>query len=74
MQLITLHTAFNPADADLVKSQLEAAGFHPFLKNDIAALSLEGYGLTAGGILVQVPETEAAEAKAFLEAPPAPSE
>jgi len=33
---------------------------------------MDGYSLAAGGIHVQVPEAEAAEAKEFLDAPPAP--
>ncbi len=64
--LKTVYTAFNPADAQLVRSQLEASGFHPEVTNELSALSMEGYALAAGGILVQVPEEEAAEAKEFL--------
>jgi len=66
MQLITIFTAFNPAEAQLVRSRLDAAQFHPFVKNEISALSMEGYSLAVGGIEVQVPEAEAAEAKEFL--------
>jgi hypothetical protein len=69
MDFITVFTAFNPADAHLARSRLEAAGFHPFVANETAALSMDGYGLTVGGILVQVPEAEAADAKEFLNAP-----
>jgi hypothetical protein len=29
---------------------------------------MDGYGLTVGGILVQVPEEEAADAREFLDA------
>jgi hypothetical protein len=36
-------------------------------------LSMDGYALAAGGILVQVPEDEAAEAKEFL-APETPTD
>ena len=70
MPLTTIHTAFNPADAQLVRSQLEAAGFHAVVTHELSALSLDGYALAAGGILVQVPEAEAEEAKAFLNSPP----
>jgi len=66
MQLVTIVTAFNPAEAQLVRSRLDAAGFHPVVKNEISALSMEGYALAAGGIQVQVPEEEAAEAREFL--------
>jgi len=66
MALVTIHTAFNPADAHLVRSRLEAAGFHPVVMNELSALSMDGYALAAGGILVQLPEEEAAEAREFL--------
>ena len=64
--LVTIHTAFNPADAHLVRSRLEAAQFHPVIAHELSALSMDGYALAAGGILVQVPEDEAEEAKIFL--------
>ena len=69
MELVTVFTAFNPAEAQLVRSRLEAAEFHPFVKNELAALSIDGYALAAGGIDVQVPEDEATEAREFLNAP-----
>lgn len=68
MKLVTISRAFNPAEADLVRSRLEAADFLVTLVHDTAVLSLEGYALAAGGILVQVPEEEAAEAREFLAA------
>ena len=67
MQLVTIYTAFSPADAHLVRSRLEVSGFHPFVKNELSALAMDGYTQAAGGIQVQVPETEAAEARDFLE-------
>ena len=66
MDFATVFTAFNPVDAHLVRSRLEAAGFHPFIANENSALGTEGYALAVGGIRVQVPEAEAAEAKEFL--------
>ena len=67
MPLVTIHRAFNPADAQLVRSRLEVAEFHPVVTNELSALSLDGYALAAGGILVQVPEEEAEEARQFLD-------
>ena len=67
LSLVTIHRAFNPADAQLVRSRLEAAQFHPVVTHELSALSLDGYALAAGGILVQVPRSEAAEAREFLE-------
>ena len=69
MKPVTLYKALNPADAQLVSSRLEAAGFHPFVADEMAALSMDGYALAAGGIRVQVPDTEFSEAREFLDAP-----
>ncbi len=74
MSLVTIFKAFNPAEAQLVRSRLEAAGFHPFVADELSALSIDGYAITAGGIRVQVPEDEAADAKEFIETPTAPAE
>lgn len=74
MQMVTISTAFNPADAQLVRSRLEAAGFHPVVKNELSALSMDGYGLAVGGILVQVPAAEAEDVREFLESPDSPTE
>jgi hydrogenase maturation factor HypF (carbamoyltransferase family) len=71
MDFITVQTAFNPADAQLVRSRLEAAGFRPFVANELSALSIDGYALAASGIHVQVSEAEAADAREFINAPPA---
>ena len=69
MDFITIFKAFSPAEAQLVASRLEAANFHPFVADELAALSMDGYSLATGGIRVQVPEAEAADAKEFLAAP-----
>ena len=68
MPLVTVSSAFNPADAQLTRSRLEAAGFHAVVTHELSALSLDGYALAAGGILVQVPADEADDAKEFLAA------
>lgn len=76
MELITVFRTFSVAEAELACSRLEAAGFHADVFHELAALSMEGYSLTTGGIRVQVPDTEAADAKALLESeelPPAAS-
>jgi hypothetical protein len=69
MNPATVYKALNPTDAHLVSSRLEAAGFHPFVADEASALNTDGYSLAIGGIRVQVPETEFAEARAFLDAP-----
>jgi hypothetical protein len=69
MNPVTVYKALNPADAQLIFSRLEAAAFHPFVADEMAALSMEGYALAAGGIRVQLPESEFAEAREFLDTP-----
>ena len=75
MRLVTVFTAFNPVEAELVRSRLEVAEFHPVITHGLSALSIDGYSLAAGGILVQVPDAEEADAREFLAAPndPPPS-
>ena len=70
MALVTVFRAFNPADAHLARSRLEAAQFHAVVTHELSALSMDGYAIAAGGILVQVPADEADDAKEFLAADP----
>ena len=74
MSLVTIFKAFNPADAQLVRSRLDAAGFQAVVADELAALSMDGYGMAIGGIRVQVPSEEAEEAKAFLASSDVPPE
>lgn len=68
MSLVTVFKALNPMDAQLVRSRLEAADFHPTVTHELSALSLDGYALAAGGILVQVPDAEADDARELIAA------
>lgn len=70
MSPVTVYRALNPADAQLVRSRLDAAGFHAVVTHEGAGIWMEGYALAAGGILVQVPESEAEDARALLNAGP----
>ena len=70
MGLVTVARVFSPAEAQLIRSRLDAARFNAVVMNELSALSLDGYSMAAGGILVQVPEEEAADAKVLLNAPP----
>jgi hypothetical protein len=67
MKPVVVFTTFNQAEAQLVRSRLEAANFHPFIANENVAQWLGGLS-TATTLRIEVPETEAAEAKAFLAA------
>ena len=66
MKLVTVYTSFSPADAQLIRSRLDASKFHAVVTDELSALSVEGYSLMTGGIKVQVPEDEEADARALL--------
>ena len=68
MELVTIFRTFSAAEAQVVRSRLEAAGFLAHVDHELAALSVEGYSLAAGGIKVRVPEADAKEAEALLQA------
>jgi hypothetical protein len=70
MKLVTVYRTFSPADAQLVRSRLEAANLQAAVTNELSALSMEGYSLATGGIQVQVPEDQAADARELIELPP----
>jgi hypothetical protein len=67
MQLVTVFRSFSPAEAQLIRSRLDAAGIPAEVVNELAALSLDGYSMAAGGIRVQVPDNYAAEATALID-------
>jgi hypothetical protein len=73
MPLVTISTEFRDIEAQMKRSRLEAAGFHPVIANEATALWM-GTAITTDGIRVQVPESEAADAKEFLNAPDVPAE
>lgn len=73
MELVTVFRAFSPAEAQIIRSRLEAAEFHPIVAHELSALSMDGYSLAVGGILVQVPEPEAEDARALIEAEDSPT-
>ena len=74
MALVTIYQTFSPADAQLVRSRLEAAEFTAFVAHELSALSMDGYSMSTGGVSVQVPEEEAVDARALLDAPPVEEE
>ena len=68
MEMVTVYRTFSPAEAQLMRSRLEAAEFHPWLKNETAALSMDGYALAVGGVMVQVPDNESESALELITA------
>lgn len=68
MSWVTVHLTFSPADAQLVRSRLEAAGFEVNVAGELSALSTDGYSMATGGVQVQVPDNQADDARALLAA------
>lgn len=66
MELVTIFSTFSPAEAQLVRSRLEAADIPANVLHEIASLSTDGYSMAVGGVEVQVTEDRAEEAKALL--------
>jgi hypothetical protein len=67
MHLVTVFRAFSDAEAQLVRSRLEASDFHVHVAHSLASLNMEGYSMSTGGILVQVPEDQAEDARALID-------
>jgi hypothetical protein len=61
MAFTTVFTTLNSAEAELVSSRLESAGFEVCVVGELASLTL-----AAGGIRVQVDESQADDARALL--------
>ena len=66
MELVTVFTTFNPAEAQLIRSRLEAANFQVSLAHELASFSMEGYSMATGGIRVEVPADQAEDAKILI--------
>ena len=74
MELITVFKSFSPAEAQLVRSRLEVAGYEAQVAHELASLSMDGYSMATGGILVQVPDDQAVEARALITASDLPED
>lgn len=66
MDLVTVFQTFTPAEAQLVCSRLEAAAIPATVVHEASALSMEGYSMATGGVLVQVAADHAEEARALI--------
>jgi hypothetical protein len=66
MNLVTVYNTFSSADAQLIRSMLEAAEIPATVAHELSALSLGGYAQAAGGIAVQVPEEHAELARELI--------
>jgi hypothetical protein len=80
MDFVTVFSTLNPAEADLVRTQLEAADFDCTIANELSTLTFGPPAATAAGILVKVPQDQAQSARELLastisaETPSAPSQ
>ena len=68
VELESVFETLNPAEAQLIRSRLAAAGLDPEVDPEIDPLCIEGFSLPAGGIQIKVPSGQAEEARAILEA------
>ena len=59
--------SFSAAEAQMIKSRLETAGFNSFVTDEIASMSMEGYSMSTGGIRVKVPGEEFKLARELVE-------
>lgn len=66
MEWVTVFKTFSPAEAQLIRARLEAAGIPAQVTHELSALSMEGYSLAAGGIRVQVPGDAVEDARALI--------
>lgn len=72
MKLVTVYQAFSAADAQIIRSRLDASGLHAVVQHELAAFSMDGYSQATGGILVQVPESEVEAARELIESAQGP--
>ncbi len=70
MNLVTVFTTFSLGEAEMIRSRLDAADFHPVIKQEYSALN----SMAEGGVRVQVPEDEAESAKELLASGETPAE
>lgn len=66
MKLVTVYRTFSAADAQLVRSMLEASEIPAIVADEMAALTVEGYSMTTGGIRVQVGEGDVEDARELI--------
>jgi len=73
MKLVTVYRTFSSADAQLIRSVLEASDIPAMVADELSSLSIDGYSMSTGGIRVQVPEEQAEDAREIIESKAAPT-
>ena len=66
-ELVEIYRAFNIADADLRKAVLEGSGVEVMIKDDLAAMNIDGWSLAAGGVKLLVRAEDVARAREVLQ-------
>ena len=66
MDMATVYRTFNSVEAQVVRGRLEAAGLRASVRNEQSALA-GGAGIAGVEYLVDVPEADAAAARALIE-------
>ncbi len=66
MEMVTIGNFFNLAQAELITSRLEAAGFDVLKHGLNSALGFDAGVMGVGGIRLQVPEDQAESARELL--------
>lgn len=67
MELETIATTYEVFEAEFLRSHLEAKGFEVYLADNNIVGALNLLAPAVGGIKIRVPESEAAEAREFVE-------
>jgi|GEM_PF-2394518 len=68
VELESVFETLNVAEAQLIRSRLEAAGLNPQVDPEFDPMSIEGFSLASGGIQIKVPSAQAQDARAILDA------
>ena len=69
MELVTVFQTLYPAEAELVQTQLDAAGFDSMIANELSTITFGPPAANAAGILVQVPADQADDARELIVSP-----
>lgn len=68
MEPVTVFCTFNPSEAQLLRSRLDAAGIPATVLHEASALAMDGYAMAVGGVRIQVPPGFADAARALIDA------
>tara|TARA_Y100000588_G_scaffold388504_1_gene488863 strand:+ start:1367 stop:1597 length:231 start_codon:yes stop_codon:yes gene_type:complete len=66
MDLVTVFRTYNTVEAQVICSRLQADGIQASVVDETAAMYLEAGTFTTGGVRVQVPDNQAAEARRVI--------